>query len=152
MRVILRQEVDGLGFEGDIVNVAKGYARNYLLPKGFGLEASPQNVKAFEALRKKIEVRRLKAKEEAEKLKEQISGMVLNISQKVGEEGKLYGSVTAMDIAALLEKQGIVLDRRKIALEKPIKTLGEFEVLVKIFPKVTGSVKVVVAPEEEKES
>lgn len=151
MEIILRQDVDELGLEGDIVNVAKGYARNYLIPKGIALEASPQNIKAFELQRKKIEVKRLKAREEAEKLKQELDGMVITFSQKAGEEGKLYGSVTTMDIASHLEKKGIVINRRKVALEKPIKTVGEFEVPVKIYPEVTGSVRVVVAPEKEKE-
>ena len=150
MEVILRQELDELGLEGDVITVAKGYARNYLIPKGIALEATPQNMKTLELHRKKIEVRKLKAKEAAERLKEKVEEIVLTFSQKAGEEGKLYGSVTSMDIASSLEKQGIVIDRRKIILEKPIKTLGEFEAQVRIFPEVTGSVKVVVNPEEEK--
>jgi large subunit ribosomal protein L9 len=143
--------VDDLGLEGDVVNVAKGYARNYLIPKGIGLETSLQNMKALEMQRKKIEVNRLRAKEEAVKLKDKIEGMEVIFSQKAGEEGKLYGSVTSMDIASYLEKQGVVIDRRKIVLEKPIKTLGEFEASIKVYPEVTGSLKVVVIPKEEKE-
>jgi large subunit ribosomal protein L9 len=150
MEVILRQDVDELGLEGDIVNVARGYARNFLIPKGFALEATSQNVKSFEMLKKKIEVKRLKAKEQAESLRDKMAGMVVNFSQKAGEEGKLYGSVTSIDIASHLEKEGIVIDRRKIALDKPIKTLGEFDVPVKIYPQVTTHIKVVVTPEQEK--
>ena len=149
MRIILRQDMDDLGLEGDIVDVGKGYARNYLIPKGLGLEASAQNIKAFETQKKKIEVKRLKAKEEAEKLRESMEGIVLTFSQKAGEEGKLYGSVTGMDVASQLERQGIVVDRRKVVLDKPIKTLGEFEVPIKIYPRVTGVVKVVIVPEGE---
>ena len=148
MRIILRQDVDDLGQEGDIVDVAKGYARNYLIPKGIGILASSESIRAFEMQRKKIEVRRLKAKEEAEKLKEAMKEILITFAQKAGEEGKLYGSVTGMDIAVELEKQGIVIDRHKIVLEKPIKTLGEFEVPVKIYPRVTGRVKVSVVPEQ----
>jgi large subunit ribosomal protein L9 len=151
MEVILRKDVDDLGFEGDTVNVAKGYARNYLIPKGIALESTPQNMKLLESQMKKIEARRLKAKEEAENLREKMEGMVLTFFQKSGEEGKLYGSVTSMDIASDLERQGIVVDRRKVVLEKPIKSLGEFDVQVKIYPQVTGSLKVVVVSEEEKE-
>ena len=150
MEVILRQDLDELGLEGDIVEVAKGHARNYLIPRGLALESTPQNMKTLELQRKKIEVRRLKAREEAEKVKERIEGLVINFSQKVGEEGKLYGSVTSMDIASQLEQQGVVIDRRKVLLEKPIKTLGEFDVPVKIYPEVTGSLKVIVAPEAGK--
>ena len=151
MKIILRQDVDELGLEGDIIHVANGYGRNYLIPKGIALEATPQNKKALELQRKKIEVRRVKAREEAENLKLKIEGLVITLSQKAGEEGKLYGSVTSMDIASSLEKQGIVIDRRKILLEKPIKTIGEFEVPVKIYPEVIAAIKVVVTPEEGKE-
>lgn len=151
MKIILRQDVDKLGLEGDIVSVANGYARNYLIPQNIALEASPQNMKALEFQRKKIEIRKLKAKEEAEILKQEIEGKVITFSLKAGEEGKLYGSVTSMDIASQLEEQGIVIDRRKIVLEKPLKTLGEFQVEIKIYPEVIGSINVVVVPEKEKE-
>jgi len=151
MRIILRQDVDELGLEGDIVDVTKGYGRNYLIPKGMGLEANPQNIKTLELQSKKIEVRRVKAREAAEKIKQKVEGTVLTFSQKSGEEGKLYGSVTSMDIASGLEKQDIVIDRRKILLEKPIKSLGEFEVPVKIYPEITALIRVVVESSEEKE-
>ena len=106
MKIILRQDVDELGLEGDIIHVANGYGRNYLIPKGIALEATPQNKKALELQRKKIEVRRVKAREEAENLKLKVEGIVIALSQKAGEEGKLYGSVTSMDIASGLEKKG----------------------------------------------
>ena len=147
MKIILREDMDTLGFEGEIVDVANGYARNYLIPKGMALKANVQNVKLFETQRKKIEVKRVKAKEDAEKIKEQLADVMVTISQKAGEEDKLFGSVTSMDIAAHLEKQGIVIDRKKITLEKPIKALGEFEVQIRLYPEVTGSIKVVVVPE-----
>ena len=149
MKVILTQEMHDLGLEGDIVDVAKGFARNYLIPKGIALEASEQNIKLMETKRKKIEVKKVEAKEEAEKIKERMAEVEITISQKVGEEDKLYGSVTSMDIASHLEEQGITIDRRKIALDKPIKTLGEYEVRVKLYPGVTGSIKVFVIPEEQ---
>jgi large subunit ribosomal protein L9 len=151
MEIILRQDLDNLGYEGDIVDVAKGYARNYLIPKGIAFEATPQNLKALETIRKKIEVKRLKAKEEAEKLKERIAGLTIVFSQKAGAEGKLYGSVTNIDVAAELEKEGIVIDRRKVVLDKPIKTVGDFEIPIRLYPEVVGSVRVTVNPEEEKE-
>lgn len=147
MKIILRENIDALGLEGDIVDVAKGYARNYLLPKGLGLEASDQNIKFFESQRNKIEIKKIKAKEEAEKAKQRLSEVTITIAQRAGDEDKLYGSVTSMDIAARLEEQGIDIDRRKIELDKPIKTLGEFEVPVRLYPEVTGSIKVVVVPE-----
>ena len=148
MKIILRQAMDTLGLEGDTVDVANGYARNYLIPKGIALEANIQNVKLLETQRKKIEKKRLKAKEEAEKIKEKLADVMITISQKAGDEDKLYGSVTNMDIAAHLEKQGILIDRKKISMDKPIKALGEFEVSIRLYPEVTGSIKVVVVPEE----
>lgn len=149
MKIILKQNIHDLGLEGDIVDVAKGYARNYLIPKGIALEANKQNIKLMEMQRKKIEVKRLEERQEAEKIKEKIADTVITIFQKVGEENKLYGSVTRMDIAAYLEKQGISIDRRKIVLDKPIKTLGEHKVPVKLYPEVATAIKVVVIPEEQ---
>jgi large subunit ribosomal protein L9 len=146
MKVILRQDVDELGLEGTIVNVKEGYARNYLIPKGFALIADTGNIKLIESQRKKIEANRLKAKEDAEKVAKELEGMVITIAQKVGEEDKLYGSVTSMDIADEMEKKGMSVDRKKIVLDKPIKTLGEFEVKIKLNSQVTGTIKVAVVP------
>jgi len=149
MKVILRQDLDELGLEGDVVDVAKGYVRNYLVPRGIAVLATSQNIKAFELQKKKIELRRLRAKEEAVQLKERLEGMGLSFAQKAGEEGKLYGSVTAMDIAEELEKKGFVVDRRKILLDKPIKSVGDYKVPVRIYPGVTGMLKLSVVPEEK---
>jgi len=149
MKIILKQDVDDLGFEGDTMKVADGFARNYLIPRGYAVVATPRNVKAFESQRKKIEVRRLKAKDEAEKLREKLEGTSLTFSQKAGEEGKLYGSVTSMDIAAQLERHGVVIDRRKVLLESPIKVLGEYDVGIRIYPRVTATIRVTVVPEGE---
>jgi large subunit ribosomal protein L9 len=149
MEIILQKDIDELGLEGDIINVTRGYARNYLIPKGLGIEATPQNLKAFELKKKKIEVKRLKAKEDALRLKQLVEGILIKFSHKAGEEGKLYGSITTMDIADRLEQEGILIDRRKIVLDRPIKTLGEFDVPVKLYPEVTGSLRVVVTQEEQ---
>jgi large subunit ribosomal protein L9 len=148
MKVILRHDLDELGLEGAIVNVKEGYARNYLIPKGFALIADNANIKLIEMQKKKIEANRRKTKEDAEKAAKALEGIVITISQKVGEEDKLYGSVTNMDIADEMEKQGISIDRKKLVLEKPIKTLGEFEVKVKLHPQVVGAIKVMVVPGE----
>lgn len=148
MKVILRQDLDELGLEGTIVNVKEGYARNYLIPKGFALVADNRNIKLIEMQKKKIEANRLKGKEDAEKVAKTLEGIEINISQKVGEEGKLYGSVTTMDIADELEKKGISIDRKKISLDKPIKSLGEFEVKIKLHPQVVGTIKVVTVAGE----
>ncbi len=114
MKVILKADMDSLGLEGSMVNVAKGYARNYLIPNGFAVEATDQNIKLVEMQKKKIDARRVKAKEDAEKLKLTMTDTVVTLTQKVGEEGKLYGSVTTMDIAAQLRNSGIDIDRKKI--------------------------------------
>jgi large subunit ribosomal protein L9 len=148
MKVILKSDMEDLGYEGDVVDVAKGYARNYLIPKEFAVEATDRNIKMFEQMKRKIEVRKLRAKEEAQQLRDRLAEMTVEISQKAGEEGKLYGSVTSMDLAEEIEKQGVVLDRRKILLDKPIKSVGEYDVPVKIYQEVIGQVKVVVSPEE----
>ncbi len=147
MKVILKTEIDALGMEGDTVNVAKGYARNFLIPQGFALEATKGNIKFMESQKKKIDARKLKAMEAAEKIKEEIKDLVININQKVGEGDKLYGSVTTMDITDQMEKLGVAIDRKKIVLDKPIKSLGEFAVPIRLHPKVTASIKVIVSPE-----
>ena len=147
MKVILTQDMDSLGLAGEIVEVARGYARNYLIPQKAALEATQDNIKRTETQRKNVEVKRIKLKEDALKIKERLADVVVTIAQKAGDEEKLYGSVTTMDIAEELEKQGILIDRRKIALEKPIKTLGEFSVSVKLHSQVSAPIKVKVVPE-----
>jgi large subunit ribosomal protein L9 len=148
MKIILKTNIDPLGLEGDTVEVARGYARNYLIPEGLAIEASPQNIKMMEMQKKKIDARRTKAKEDAEKIKLDIGDTVVTLTHKVGEEDKLYGSVTSMDIAEQLQNMGISVDKRKILLDKPIKNLGEFDVPIKLHPDVIGSIRVIVAPEE----
>ena len=150
MKIILTKDMDALGLAGEIFDVAKGYGRNYLIPQGFAVTATDQNIKLLEKLRNKIEVKKIKAKEDAQNVKERMADLVITVSQKVGEEDKLYGSVTTMDIAAELERQGVNIDRRKITLDEPIKTLGEHAVHVKLHPQVTGTIKVIVVPEEQK--
>jgi large subunit ribosomal protein L9 len=149
MKIILRQDVDSLGLEGQTFEVKSGYARNYLIPQGLALEATLRNIKMMEAQKKHIEEKRLKAKEEAERASRQLSDLVLTIAQKAGEEGKLYGSVTSMEIADQLEKKGVSIDRKRIRLDRPIKTLGEYMVPVRLHPEVTATLKVVVVPIKE---
>jgi large subunit ribosomal protein L9 len=149
MKVILEQDFESLGFEGDTVEVARGYARNYLVPKGIAVEATKANLKAFEMRKGKIMAKRMRDKEEAERIKERIVQVAITLKQKAGAEGKLYGSVTTRDIAQELEKEGIAVDRRKIDFDEPIKSLGEFDVPIKLYPEVQASIKVLVQPEEE---
>ncbi len=149
MKIILMQDFESLGFEGDIVDVARGYARNYLFPKGVAIEASNSNVKAMDMRKGKIVANRTKDKEAAERVREKISQVTITVRQKVGEEGRLYGSVTSRDIAQELESEGIVVDRRKIVIDETIRALGEFEVPIKLHPEVMAKIKVVVEGEEE---
>jgi len=149
MKIILMQDFKSLGFEGDIVDVAKGYARNYLIPKGVAIEASDANLKAREMRKGKITTKHMKDKEEAERVAEKISQITVTIMRKAGEEGKLYGSVTSRDIAQELEREGIVVDKRKIIINEAIRTLGEPGVAIKLHPDVISTIRVVVEKEEE---
>lgn len=149
MKIILMQDLEPLGYEGDTADVARGYARNYLIPKGLAIEASEANLKAFEMRRRKILAKRTKDKEEAERVMEKISEITVTVRAKSGEEGKLYGSVTSRDIAQQLDAQGVVVDRRKIIIDEAIRSLGEFEVPVKLHPEVVATIKVVVEEEEK---
>jgi len=150
MRIILKQDYESIGFEGDTVDIARGYARNYLIPKGIAAEATHANLKALEMRKDKIMARRMKDKEEAERVKEKISQLTVGIRQKAGAEGKLYGSVTTRDIAQGLEKGGVVVDRKKISVDEPIRALGEFDVAIRLYPEVIATIKVIVEQEEEK--
>jgi len=149
MKIILMQDFETLGLEGDIVDVARGYAKNYLVPKGVAIEANNSNLKAMEMRKGKIMANRTKDKEAAERVREKISEVTITIRQKVGDEGKLYGSVTSRDIAQKLETEGIVVDRRKIVIDETIRALGEFEVPIKLHPEVIAKIKVVVEGDEE---
>lgn len=146
------QEFESLGLEGDMVDVANGYARNYLIPKGIAVKSDNATLKTLETRKEKIMVQRMKDKKSAEQVGKKISQMIVNLSRKSGEEDRLYGSVTSRDIAQELEKGGVVIDRRKIVLEEAIRTLGEFEVSVKLYPEVIARLKVVVDKEEEKKA
>ncbi len=149
MKVILREHVDQLGERGEIVNVATGYARNYLLPKGLAYEATPGNLKQIELQRRVWDAREVREVSEAEALAERIATTELVIGKKAGESGTLYGSVTSGDIADLLKAKGIEVDRKRIVLTEPIKSLGEHEIQIKIHRKVDGKAHLVVVAEEE---
>ncbi len=144
MEVILNESISSLGKAGDIVNVADGYARNYLLPKGLAMVADRKNVNQLERQRAAILERAAKMRQEHEALASKLEELALEIPVKVGEEDKLYGSVTSMDIAEKVADLGYQIDRKKIQLPDPIKTLGEFEVPVKLSPDVTATLKVKV--------
>ena len=146
MEVILNESIESLGKAGDIVNVSDGYARNYLIPKGIAIVANKKNLVQIEKQRAAILERAAKVRQEYEALAEQLSKLDIEIPVKVGEEEKLYGSVTSMDIARAIEEKGYQVDRKKIVLPEPIKALGEYEIPVKLSPDVTATVKVRVVP------
>lgn len=132
MKIILRADVENLGRLGDVVSVKPGYGRNFLIPQGMAMLASPSNIKVFELERKKLQARMDALRAEANGMAEQISGKVLVISMRVGENDKLYGSVTTSIIGDALAAEGIDLDRRRILLDSPIRVLGEHEVRVRL--------------------
>jgi len=147
MQVILREHVDNLGRRGDIVKVADGYARNYLLPRKLALLATDGNKKQIERERGKFVIKEAEEQKVAEAMAERLGALDIAIAKKVGETDALYGSVTTADIAEALKAKGFELDRRKLHLAEPIKRLGEFDVSVKLHPDVTAHVKVRVVAE-----
>jgi large subunit ribosomal protein L9 len=138
MKVILKEDVKNLGPMGSIVEVADGFGRNYLIPKNLAVEANPKNLKRFEHEKRIILAKAEKIKKAAEDLAKKLSGMVLSIEAQGGEEGKLFGTVTTKDIAEVLARQGIEIDKRKIFLEEPIKRLGTYNASIKLHSDVTA--------------
>jgi len=149
MEVILREDVDKLGSRGQMVKVAAGYARNFLLPKRLAVPATEANKKIIEQERQAHLRREAKLVADATDLGKMMADLSVTISQKAGENDQLFGSVTSKDIAEALEKQGYTIERRKIALEEPIKTLGEFKVPLKLHREVTTEISVHVVKEAE---
>ncbi len=149
MEVILKQDVDKLGHQGDVVKVAEGYGRNYLLPKKLAIEATAAN-KTVIAQMKAAAVRRIASeKTDAEALAKQFEGVTVTFTRRSGENNQLFGSVTTSDIAHELEGKGFTVDRRKLVLNEPIKTTGDFKVALKLHRDVTVQVPVHVAKEAE---
>jgi large subunit ribosomal protein L9 len=148
MEVILREDVDKLGHRGQVVKVAAGYARNFLLPKRLAVAATDSNKNIVEQERKAALRREAKESADAADLGKMVSTVTLIIAQKAGENDQLFGSVTAKDIAESLEKQNYQIDRRKIQLPEPIRTLGEFKVPIRLHRDVTVDVTVNVVKEE----
>lgn len=149
MKVILREDVDKLGRMGDLVNVADGYARNFLIPRNLAAMATTNNIRSLEHEKRVIADRIKKEKMAAEDEAKKISEVSVSIPAQVGEEGKLFGSVTSKDIAEAIAAQGFQIDKRKIVLEKPIKEIGTFMVPIKVHHDVTAQVKVDVVKAEE---
>jgi large subunit ribosomal protein L9 len=141
MKVILRSDVERLGKIGEVVTVAAGYARNYLLPRGLALEATPRSMELIEIEGRREQKAQLQKKEEAGGLAQKLEQLSLTVNKQVGEGDKIFGTVTAMEVAEALEKEGHSVDKRKIALEEPIKALGIYTVPIKLHADVTAKVK-----------
>jgi large subunit ribosomal protein L9 len=148
MEVILKEDVTNLGHRGDVVKVAAGYGRNYLLPQNLAMEANANNKAVIEQMKNSAVRKSANEKTEAEALVAQLDAVSLNFTRKTGENDHLFGSVTSSDIAQQLEEKGFTLDRRKIHLDEPLKSLGEFLVPVRLHREVTAHLKVVVQAEE----
>jgi large subunit ribosomal protein L9 len=149
MEIILRETIDNLGRAGQVVKVADGYARNYLLPKKLAYPATPGNLKVIEFERNSLLRKEAKQKEDAEKLLQVLDKVEVTVRRKVGEQKMLYGSVTNSDVADELEKKGFQIEKRKIHMEDHIKTIGEFSIPIRLFKDVTAHVKLKVEPETE---
>jgi large subunit ribosomal protein L9 len=149
MEVILKEDVPKLGNRGEVVKVAEGYGRNYLLPKKLAIRATAANKAVIDQMKASAVRRAAKEKGNAELLAKQFEGVSLTFSRKAGENDSLFGSVTSPDIAHELEGRGFNIDRRKIELEHPIKSLGEFNVIIKLHREVSVTIKVTVVKEAE---
>lgn len=145
MKVVLRDDVDNLGQKGDLVDVADGYARNYLVPRGLALKASAGSQKQADAMRRNREARQRRDREAAQALAAQFEGRTISIKARAGGEGRLFGSVTAADIAEAVQKQtGADIDRRKLALDEPLKELGGVDLQIRLHPDVVATIHVEV--------
>jgi large subunit ribosomal protein L9 len=145
MRIVLRDDVENLGKKGDLVDVADGYARNYLVPRGLALKATSGNQKQADAMRRSREVRETRDREAAQAVAAQFEGRTITVKARAGGEGRLFGSVTSVDIAEAVQKQtGAEIDRRKIDLDEPLKELGGVDVSVRLHPDVLATLHVEV--------
>lgn len=142
MQIILKQKHESLGDVGEIAKVKDGYARNYLIPKGIAVEATPANMKFVDQEKKRLEALENKFRREAEALKEKLDSISVTAEVQVGEEDKVFGAVTTQTIAQLLEVKGFEIDRKKIVLHEPLKALGVYEVPIKLHPDVEAKIKV----------
>jgi large subunit ribosomal protein L9 len=150
MQVILTEAVNKVGNQGEVVNVARGYARNYLIPRGLAIVADTKNIQKLEHHKRILDDRRKREMKEASAMVDRLEELSVEIPVRAGEEDKLYGSVTTSDIAEILkEKHGVDVDRRKIHLEEPIKALGVYTVEIKVAPEQSAHVKVWVVKQKE---
>jgi|CXWL01.1.fsa_nt_gi large subunit ribosomal protein L9 len=152
MKVILKENIEGVGHVGDLLDVAAGFARNFLLPRKKAFEANSRNVKEFEHSKRMMGEKAKKERLELETYAKKLSAVALTMTVKIGKEGKMFGSVTVKDIEEALAEKGFAIDRRKILLSQPIKELGTVTVPVKLHRDVTASVAVTVVSHQEPES
>lgn len=148
IQIILQEDVEKLGNRGDVVAVAPGYARNFLLPRKLAIEATPGNMKALEKIRTSLAKKTATELDAAKKQAELLTGVSLKFARKTGENDQMFGSVTSADIAEALEAQGFKVDKRQVQLAEPIKIIGERSVTIKVFRDITAAVNVQVAKEE----
>ncbi len=148
MKIVLSEHVDHLGERGEIVSVAPGYARNYLLPKRLARKATPGNMRVLEQERRVWEIKEARVVDEAQAMAERLADLELSVTKKAGESGTLYGSVTNVEIAELLRAKGVEVDRRRIVLHEPVKTLGTHGISIRLHRKVTAEVTLHVASEQ----
>jgi large subunit ribosomal protein L9 len=147
MKVILKEDVKSIGSMGQIVEVSDGFARNYLVPRGLAVEANVKNMRSLEHEKKVIQEKARKVKNSVQDLANRLANMNVVIKTKAGEEGKLFGSVTTMDIAEQLKNQGIEIDKKKISLDEPIKRLGTYAVNLRLHSEITAQVNIQVIEE-----
>ena len=144
MKLLLNEDVDGLGFCGDEVEVKDGYGRNFLIPKGKALLATPNNLKAFNHQKRIVQAKVKKVTGIAQEVADKINAVTIQIKKKMGDGGKMFGAVTAQEISDLLKAKGIDIDRRKIQIQEPIKKAGEYSIPAKLHPQVTAEIKLTV--------
>jgi large subunit ribosomal protein L9 len=148
MKLLLKEDVDGLGFCGEEVEVKDGYGRNFLIPKGKALLATPNNLKAFNHQKRIVQAKVKKVTGIAQEVADKISAVTIQIKKKMGDGGKMFGAVTAQEISDLLKAKGIDIDRRKIQIQEPIKKAGEYSIPAKLHPEVTAEIKLTVEGEK----
>jgi large subunit ribosomal protein L9 len=149
MQIILQEDVEKLGNRGEVVTVAEGYARNFLLPRKIALEATAGNMKRLEKMRAAFAKKEAVEKGDAQKLTEMLAGVSLEVTRKSGENDQLFGSVTSADISEALAAKGFTIDKKKIALAEPIKTIGEFDIPIKLHREISATVKLAVKKDEQ---
>jgi large subunit ribosomal protein L9 len=147
MKVILKDDIENLGDIGEVVDVANGYARNYLFPRSLAVEANPKNIKQFEHVKRTMATKIEKVKKEKQSVADKISEIKLSFKAKAGEDGKLFGSITNMDIQKELSVQGVDIDKKKIIINEPIKRTGEYDIQIKLHSDIIANVKAEIVAE-----